>query len=207
MRCGLLFCFIGNSKIVANTMCNCFTNFGSMLNNPLSRFSIVMEFALDISGGCRRNANLIELGIHLNVLASAGSKRGYNGKDRPTGLHALAITAIAKHTGASYLAVKCVGVNWHMKIGTESIRLCALILHRLHMTKLHFDTASDKCHPASLGNLSALLGFGSITIRIFIVSLIRRGQINFIRHLSFLLINHWFLVVFFEPHLKLHFGS
>ena len=188
-------------------MGNCFTNFGSMLNNPLSGFSIVVEFALDISGGCRRNANLIKLSINLNVLASARSKRGYNGKDRPTGLHALTVIAIAKHTGASYIAVKCVGVNWHMKISTKSIRLSALILHGLHMTKLHFNTASDKCHPASLGNLSALLGFGSIAIRIFIVSLIRRGQINFIRHLSFLLINHWFLVVFFEPHLKPHFGS
>ena len=166
-----------------------------------------MEFALDISGWCCRNTNLIKLSINLNVLASAGSKRGYNGKDRLTGLHALAITAIAKHTGASYLAVKCVGVNWHMKISTKSIRLSAFILHGLHMTKFRFDTTANKRHPASLGNLSALLGFGSITIRIFIVSLIRRGQINFIRHLPFLLINHWFLVVFFEQHLKLHFGS
>ena len=188
-------------------MGNCFTNFGSMLNNPLSGFSIVMEFALDISGGCRRNANLIKLSINLNVLASARSKRSYNGKDRLASLHALTVIAIAKHTGASYLTVKCVGVNWHMKISTKSIRLSALILHGLHMTKFHFDTASDKCHPASLSNLSALLGFGSITIRILIVSLIRRGQINFIRHLSFLLINHWFLIVFFEPHLKPHFGS
>ena len=188
-------------------MCNCFANFSSMLNNPLSGFSIVMEFALDISGGCRRNANLIKLCINLNVLASTGSKRGYNGKDRLAGFHALTLIAIAKHTGASYLSVKCISMNRYMKISTKSIRLSALILHGLHMAKLHFDTASDKCHPASLGNLSALLGFGSITIRISIVSLIRRGQINFIRHLSFLLINHWFLVVFFEPHLKLHFGS
>ena len=188
-------------------MGNCFTNFGGVFDDPFSGFSIVMEFALDISGGCSGNANLIKLGINLNVLASTGSKRGHNGKDRLTGLHALTATAIAKHTGASYLAVKCVGVNWHMKISTKSIRLSALILHGLHMTKLHFNTAADKCRPASLGNLSALLGLGSIAIRIFIVSLIRRGQINFIRHLSFLLINHWFLIVFFEPHLKPHFGS
>ena len=188
-------------------MCNCFANFGSMLNNPLSGFSIVMEFALDISGGCRGNANLIKLCINLNVLASTRSKRGYNGKDRLAGLHALTIIAIAKHTGASYLAVKCVSMNRHMKISTKSIRLSALFLHGLHMTKLHFNTASDKCQPASLSNLSALLSLSSITIRIFIVSLIRRGQINFIRHLSFLLINHWFLVVFFEPHLKPRFGS
>ena len=188
-------------------MCNCFANFGSMLDDPFSGFSIVMEFALDISGGCRGNANLIKLCINLNVLASTGSKRSYNGKDRLAGLHALAITAIAKHTGASYLAVKCVSMNRYMKISTKSIRLSALLLHGLHMAKLHFNTASDKCHPASLGDLSALLGFSSITIRILIVSLIRRGQINFIRHLSFLLINHCFLIVFFEPHLKPHFGS
>ena len=188
-------------------MCNCFSNFGSVFDDPLCRFRIIVEFALNISGGCCGNANLIKLGIHLNVLASAGSKRRYNSKDRLTGFHALTVIAIAKHTGTSYLAVKCVSMNRYMKISAKSIRLIALLLHGLHMTKLHFDTASDKCHPASLGNLSALLCLGSITIRILIVSLIRRGQINFIRHLSFLLINHWFLVVFFEPHLKPHFGS
>ena len=190
LRLRFIFCFVCNTKIVTNAMRNCFANFGSMLDDPLCRFSIVMEFTFNISGGCCRNADLIELSINLNVLAGTGSKRSYNGKNRLTGFHTLAITAVTKHAGASYLAIKCVGVNGDMQIGTKSIRLSALLLHGLHMTELHFKTTTNKRHPASFGNLSALLSLSSITICVSIVGLIRRGQINFIRHLLFLLISH-----------------
>ena len=166
-----------------------------------------MKFAFYVCCRCRRNANLIKLRIHLNVLASAGSKRGYNGKDRLTCLHALAVTAIAKHTGASYLAVKCVGVNWNMQIRAKSIRGSATISHRIVLTDLHLNSTANECHSTCFGNLTALHSLGSVAICITIVCLIRRRQIYFLSHSSFLLIIHEFLIVFCEPHLKLHCDS
>ena len=164
-------------------MCDRFTNFGSMLNDPLSGFGIVVKLALDISSGCCGDANLIELGIYLNILASTRSKRGHNSKYGPTGFHSLAIAVVAEHTSASYLTVKCISVNRHMQICAKCIGLGALLLHGLHMTELHFNTTANERLTTSLSNLSALLGLGSIAICISIVSLIRRGQINFVGHL------------------------
>ena len=164
-------------------MRNCFTEFGRVLDDPLSGFGIIVELAFDISGRRCRDTNLIELGVYLYVLTRAGSKRSHDSKDRPTGFHALTVAAIAEHTGASHLAIERISMNRHMQIRPKLIGFDALLLHRLHMPDLYLNTATNESRTAGVSDLAALNSLGGIAVCVTIVSLIRRGQINFVGHL------------------------
>lgn len=130
--------------------------------------------AFDVNGRGRRCSYFVKTRIWLYVFASSRRNRSKTSKNRFASFITFAAKIVREHSSSRNSFIIRIRMNRNMKIRAKLVRFGTAVLHRIILAKHYLDAVSFKCCFASFSNFTALNIFCSVTIRVFIFSLIRR---------------------------------
>ena len=133
-----------------------------------------MELGLDVHGGRRCVADLVQARVGADVFTGAGSLRCQGVEHGLAGLVAFAGQIVGHDAGARHDAVEGVGVDGHMQVSAPGVGLLHSALHRGGLVVDDLEAAALQCGLAGVCDPTTLHCLVGITRGVQVAVLVAR---------------------------------